>query len=169
MRSLLGQKVKKDKAAHEKETAAQEKCEQCSSRKEKAKKEKRKLRKGEASRLKNMIKVAWQRHGFEVLKMNREGIKVGGKRLKGVGTELNRFHFNIRPRDSDLAHAAYPHLLDIKVHGTTQWLDYTMFEHPDLTGMVCVKYCHRQTQAMKNLHPLLFQKICLLRRIRLLS
>jgi len=61
---------------------------------------------------KNMIKVAWQRHDFEVLKMNREGVKIGGKRLKGMGTELNRYHFNIRPRDSDLAHAAYPHMLD---------------------------------------------------------
>jgi hypothetical protein len=102
---------------------------------------------------KSNLKLAWQVAGFEVLRLNRAGLKFGGKRLKGPGTELNRFHLNVKPRDGiGLAEATYPHLLEVKVRGTTQYLEYKMYEHPDLNGMVCLKHCHRQMFAMKIAH-----------------
>ena len=96
---------------------------------------------------KDILKMAWQQHGFVVMKCNQEVVKINGKSLKKNGL-LNRFHFNLKHKDFELVCAPWPPSLRLSLQGTQQYLDYTMFAHPELSGNVCLKYCHRQTRKM---------------------
>ena len=108
---------------------------------------------------KNAFKLAWQHRGFVVVKSNQEGMKIQGKRLKG--SNLNRFHFNLKHMECELAMAPWPFTLDLQVKGTTQHLEYTIFGHPELNGKVCLKYCHRPTMEMAQwFPPTVYRKIC---------
>ena len=90
-----------------------------------------------------MLSDAFVAHDFIVFKANQAGVAVGGVSLKGKGTRTEGYHFNIRPLNGDLCGSDYPPFLKIKVEGTTQYIDYRIFPHPDIEGKLCLDGCHR--------------------------
>lgn len=90
-----------------------------------------------------MIKKFFEERGFRVLKQNRAGVKFNGQRIKDAGLGGEMFHMNIRPVNGDVLGAFYPEQVELLVRGTNQYLDYKIFDHPDLKGMICQDDCHR--------------------------
>ena len=90
-----------------------------------------------------VVKEAFEMLGFNVLKQNRSGVKFNGERIKDKGLGGDMFHVNIRPRDGDILGAFYPPQLEVKVKGTRQFLEYQIFDHPEIGQMLCYKTCHR--------------------------
>lgn len=90
-----------------------------------------------------MLKEAWNTYDFIVLKANRAGVKFEGKRIRDKGTVSEEFHFDIRPRDGNIWGARFPEQVVLNIMGTRQYLEYKIFEHPDLTGAMCLSRCHR--------------------------
>ena len=70
-------------------------------------------------------------------------MKFNGERIKDKGLEGDMFHVNLRPRDGDIFGAFYPPQLDVTVKGTRQYLEYQLFDHPEIDGMICNQTCHR--------------------------
>ncbi len=90
-----------------------------------------------------MIKQAWDQHGFLVLKANRAGVKFEGVRLREKGLEGGEYHLDIRPRTGVIFGAFFPPYITIDVLGMAQYLEYKIFHHVDLDGMLCLSHCHR--------------------------
>jgi hypothetical protein len=90
-----------------------------------------------------MLKEAWNKYDFVVLKANRAGVKFQGKRIREKGTDSEEYHFDVRPRDGNIWGAKFPEQLVLNVLGTSQYIEYRLFPHPDLNGELCLEHCHR--------------------------
>ena len=80
---------------------------------------------------------------FATLKQNRAGVKFNGERIRAAGLSGEMIHLNIRPYDGDVFGAFYPPQIELMVMGTRQYLDYKIFDHPEVDGLICKMTCHR--------------------------
>jgi hypothetical protein len=80
---------------------------------------------------------------FRTLKQSRGGVKFNGERIRNAGLGGEMIHLNIRPYDGDILGAYYPPQIEIMVKGTRQFIDYVIYDHPEINGLLCPKTCHR--------------------------
>jgi hypothetical protein len=103
----------------------------------------------------SMLIQYFENNQFRTLKQSRGGVKFNGVRIRAAGLEGETIHLNIRPFDGDILGAFYPPQIEIMVKGTRQFIDYTIFDHPEIDGLVCVKTCHRyKAHAYQQLNAL---------------
>ena len=106
----------------------------------------------------DMLRKAFAKFDLLTLKSSRDGVKIDGKRVKVAGCDGNNYHLNVRPFNGHLLATYFPPTIQVYFPSLDKHIsfEYRIFEHPELSGKICLDSCHRYFESYMPYLPMDF-------------
>ena len=102
------------------------------------------------------VSDGFEEFGLRVHSISRPGVVIDGKSLRGNQYRGNTFHLRVSPKEGPLVGGYYPPTVKILVGASSFTTGYEIVDHPELSGLLCMKVCHRYFssafQTIRHLH-----------------